>query len=81
MQVINEPLGGNFLFDQKKETIAAQHHALQDVQGHLLNRSIEGGGVDEAGDLRADNEGGKMHKTITELCFQKHVMTAGKKPF
>lgn len=31
--------------------MAAQHHALQDVQGHLLDGGVGGLGVDVAGDL------------------------------
>lgn len=59
MQVIDEPLDGDFLFDLSKQAVAAQHHALQDVQGHLLDGRVEGGGVDKAGDL-TDKRGGNM---------------------
>lgn len=47
----NEPLHSDFLFDLQEEAVATQHHALQDVQGHLLNGGIGGLGVDEASNL------------------------------
>lgn len=36
LQVSDEPLHGDFMFDLQEEAVAAEHHALQNVQGHLL---------------------------------------------
>ena len=51
LEVSDEPLHGDFLFDLQEEAVAAQHHALQDVQGHLLHRYVGRLGVDKAGNL------------------------------
>lgn len=47
----DQPFHGHFLFDLQEEAVAAQHHALQDVQGHLLDGGVGGLGVDVAGNL------------------------------
>lgn len=47
----DEPFHRHFLFDLQEEAVAAQHHALQDVQGHLLDGGVGGLGVDVAGNL------------------------------
>lgn len=51
LQVSDEPLHGDFLFDLQEEAVATQHHALQDVQGHLLYGGICGLSVDKVGNL------------------------------
>lgn len=54
LEVSDEPLHSDFLFDLQEEAVAAQHHALQDVQGHLLYWRVGRLGVDEAGNLTGD---------------------------
>lgn len=51
LQVSHEPLHGHFLFDLQEEAVAAPHHALQDVQRHLLYGGIRELGVDKVGNL------------------------------
>lgn len=48
----NEPLKGDFLFDLIKQTIAAEHHALQDRQRHLLDRRVQNLCIHKTGDLK-----------------------------
>lgn len=57
LEVSDEPLHSDFLFDLREEAVAAQHHALQDVQGHLLYWRIGRLGVDKAGNLKGEEEG------------------------
>lgn len=54
--MIDEPFHGDFQFDLQEKTVAAQHHALQDVQRHLLNGRIGRLVVDKAGDLSKSKE-------------------------
>lgn len=56
LKVSNEPLHGDFLFDMQEKAVAAEHHALQDVQAHLLYRGVGRLGVHKAGDLREKRE-------------------------
>lgn len=58
LEVSDEPLHGDFLFDLQEEAVATQHHALQDVQGHLLYWGICGLSVDKVGNL--DNGEGEV---------------------
>lgn len=66
LEVSDKPLHGNSMFDLQEKTVAAQNHALQDVQGHLLNGRVGRLAVDEAGDLKEKEvrlslgEGGQM---------------------
>lgn len=48
----DESLHGDLLFDLQEEALTAQHHALQDVQAHLLYGGVGRFGVDEARDLK-----------------------------
>lgn len=56
LEVSDESLHSDIFFDLQEEAVAAQHHALQDVQGHLLYWCIGWHGVDEAGNLKGEEE-------------------------
>ncbi len=66
----DEPLHGDFMFDLQEEAVAAKHHALQDVQGHLLYWCIGWLGVDETGNLRGERRKEGMDRNT--------VVTVGK---
>lgn len=40
LQMRNESLHSDFMFDLIEQTVAAEHHALQDSQRHLLDRRV-----------------------------------------
>lgn len=77
LDVSDKPLHGNFLFHLQEETVAAQHHALQDVQGHLLYRCIGRLGVDKAGNLKEIKNKGNSEQRVRwwEQRMQLHLKT------
>lgn len=67
LEVSDEPLQSDFLVDLQEETVAAQHHALQDVQGHLLDRCIRHLCINKTGNLKgAIRKWGKRRETGEE---------------
>lgn len=67
LEVGDKPLHGDFLFDLQEEAVAAQHHALQDVQGHLLYWCVGRLGVDKAGNLKGGKEGRQWREGSNQL--------------
>lgn len=61
LEVDDKPFHRYFLFDLQEKAVATQHHALQDVQRHLLYRGISGFGVDVYGNL------GKVRRDSQEV--------------
>ena len=53
-RVGKEALEGDLLLDVQEEGTAAQHHALQDVQGHLLDGGVRNLSIHLAGNLQAE---------------------------
>lgn len=51
LQMWEESLQSDLLLDLLEEAAAAQHHALQDGQGHLLDGRVQHLGIDEASNL------------------------------
>ncbi len=63
----NESFQGDFLFDLNKQTAAAEHHALQDSQRHLLDRRVQNLRIHKTGDLK------NKHKSADKIVIGNYV--------
>lgn len=71
LQMADQPLQCDLLSDLVEQATAAQNHARQDVQGHLLNGGVHHLGIHKTGDLCTYTD----TYTITHMFNIRNVIT------